>query len=106
MACRVDRSCTRRGRSGSPGEVARKHATQRLVLLTPSSRHEKLSPAFTGYLVKPLRAASLAARLALTPEVTSPDLAPEPPVEPAETAAAPMKGLSILWRKTTRSTRS
>ncbi|MEK9280626.1 MULTISPECIES: ATP-binding protein [unclassified Bradyrhizobium] len=78
------------------GEVARKHATQRLVLLTPSSRHEKLSPAFTGYLVKPLRAASLAARLALTPEVTSPDLAPEPPVEPAETAAAPMKGLSIL----------
>ncbi|OAF09059.1 ATP-binding protein [Bradyrhizobium neotropicale] len=77
------------------GEVARTHATQRLVLLTPSSRHEKLCPAFTGYLVKPLRAASLAARLALTPEVISPDLAPEP-VEPAEAGAAPAKGLSIL----------
>lgn len=76
------------------GEVARAHATQRLVLLTPSSRHEKLSPAFTGFLVKPLRAASLAARLALTPDVASPDLAPEP----VELAAitTPVKGLSIL----------
>ncbi|WP_354112004.1 ATP-binding protein [Bradyrhizobium sp. S3.12.5] len=76
------------------GEVARAHATQRLVLLTPSSRHEKLSPAFTGFLVKPLRAASLAARLALTPEVASPDLAPEP-VEPAA-VTTPANGLSIL----------
>lgn len=76
------------------GEVARAHATQRLVLLTPSSRHEKLSPAFTGFLVKPLRAASLAARLALTPEVASPDLAPEP-VEPAA-VRTPANGLSIL----------
>ncbi|OAF00751.1 hybrid sensor histidine kinase/response regulator [Bradyrhizobium centrolobii] len=77
------------------GEVARTHATQRLVLLTPSSRHEKFAAAFTGYLVKPLRAASLAARLALTPEVTSPDLAPEPPVE-STVGATPAKGLSIL----------
>lgn len=76
------------------GEAARARATQRLVLLTPSSRHEKLSPAFTGFLVKPLRAASLAARLALTPEVTSPDLAPEP-VEPTA-ARTPADGLSIL----------
>lgn len=76
------------------GEVARTHATQRLVLLTPSSRHEKLSPAYTGFLVKPLRAASLAARLALTPEVASPDLAPEP-VEPAA-ITTPAKGLTIL----------
>lgn len=76
------------------GEVARAHATQRLVLLTPSSRHEKLSPAFTGFLVKPLRAASLAARLALTPEVASPDLAPEP-VEPTA-VRTPADGLSIL----------
>ncbi|MCG2669409.1 ATP-binding protein [Bradyrhizobium sp. GCM10023182] len=76
------------------GEAARAHATQRLVLLTPSSRREGLSPAFTGFLVKPLRAASLAARLALTPEVASPDLAPEP----VETTAvrAPTHGLSIL----------
>ncbi|TYL82937.1 response regulator [Bradyrhizobium cytisi] len=76
------------------GEVARAHATQRLVLLTPSSRHDKLSPAFTGFLVKPLRAASLAARLALTPEVASPDLAPEP-VERAA-VRTPANGLSIL----------
>ncbi|MBR0689533.1 response regulator [Bradyrhizobium manausense] len=76
------------------GEVARAHATQRLVLLTPSSRHDKLSPAFTGFLVKPLRAASLAARLALTPDVPSPDLAPEP-VEPAAVKTSP-GGLSIL----------
>jgi CheY-like chemotaxis protein len=64
------------------------------VLLTSGSRHEKLSPAFTGFLVKPLRAASLAARLALTPEVASPDLAPEPPVEAA--GATQARGLSIL----------
>ncbi|MCP3439725.1 ATP-binding protein [Bradyrhizobium sp. CCGUVB14] len=76
------------------GEIARGHATQRLVLLTPSSRHDKLSPAFTGFLVKPLRAASLAARLALTPEVVSPDLAPEP-VEPTA-IKPPARGLSIL----------
>ncbi|MBW7972880.1 ATP-binding protein [Bradyrhizobium sp. BR 10289] len=73
-------------------EAARAHALQRLVLLTPGSRHEEFSPDFTGFLVKPLRAASLAARLALTPEVASPELAPEPPAE----TAAPAKGLSIL----------
>lgn len=76
-------------------EAALAHALQRLVLLTSSSRHEKLSPAFTGFLMKPLRAASLAARLALTPEVPSPDLAPEPLAESSE-GGAPPKGLSIL----------
>ncbi|SFN95924.1 PAS domain S-box-containing protein [Bradyrhizobium sp. Ghvi] len=76
------------------GEAARAHATQRLVLLTPSSRHEKLSTAFTGFLVKPLRAASLAARLALAPEIASPDLAPEP-AEPASVRPR-TSGLSIL----------
>ncbi|MBR1131208.1 PAS domain-containing hybrid sensor histidine kinase/response regulator [Bradyrhizobium iriomotense] len=76
------------------GELARAHAPQRLVLLTSSSRHEKLSPAFTGFLVRPLRAASLAARLTLTPEIPSPDLAPEPPAD--STSTAPVKGLSIL----------
>ncbi|MDA9400078.1 PAS domain-containing hybrid sensor histidine kinase/response regulator [Bradyrhizobium sp. CCBAU 45389] len=76
------------------GETARAHAPQRLVLLTSSSRHEKISPAFTGFLVKPLRAASLAARLTLTPEIPSPDLAPEPPAE--STGAASVKALSIL----------
>jgi CheY-like chemotaxis protein len=75
------------------GEAARSHATQRLVLLTSGSRHEKLSPAFTGFLVKPLRAASLAARLSLPPEVASPDLAPEPAPSPG---TVPAKGLSVL----------
>jgi PAS domain S-box-containing protein len=77
------------------GEAARAHAAQRLVLLTPATRHEQqLSTAFTGYLVKPLRAASLAARLSLTPEVASPDLAPEPPA--GTSPAIVGKGLSIL----------
>ena len=68
-------------------EAARVHATQRLVLLTPATRHERaLSPALTGYLVKPLRAASLAARLSLTPEVAAPDLAPEPPSATSDAA--------------------
>src|ERR1700760_421688 len=50
------------------GQVARAHATQRIVMVTPATRHE-LGPSsgFTGYLVKPLRAASLAARLAAGP---------------------------------------
>ncbi|AMA54955.1 PAS domain-containing hybrid sensor histidine kinase/response regulator [Bradyrhizobium sp. CCGE-LA001] len=76
-------------------EAARTHAIQRLVLLTSSSRHETFSPAFTGFLMKPLRAASLAARLSMTPEVASPDLAPEPSAG-STVNAAPAKGLSIL----------
>jgi PAS domain S-box-containing protein len=78
------------------GAAARAQVTQRLVLLTPATRHEQLSPALTGYLVKPLRAASLAARLSLTPQVTSPDLAPEPPAAAGAAAAPANKGLSIL----------
>jgi PAS domain S-box-containing protein len=49
------------------GEAASKHATRRIVMVTPSTRHELRTPgaaAFTGYLVKPLRTASIAARLA------------------------------------------
>ncbi len=46
------------------GEAAHHHTTRLIVLVTPTSRHE-LAPAapFNGYLVKPLRAASLAARV-------------------------------------------
>ncbi len=52
------------------GDAARVHATQRILMFTPAARQDlKLPAAFTGYLVKPLRAASLAARLAATPEV-------------------------------------
>jgi PAS domain S-box-containing protein len=83
------------------GEAARVHAAQRIVMFTPAARHElKPSATFTGYLVKPLRAASLAARLAAAPEVTAANLAGAAsigtiePAEPATEKSAP--GLSIL----------
>ena len=70
-------------------------------MFTPSTRQElqlAVASAFTGYLVKPLRTASLAARLAAAPEVAAPDIAAEAPVEAAgptaPVSAAP--GLSIL----------
>ena len=85
------------------GEAARTHATQRIVMFTPATRQElQLSgaSAFTGYLVKPLRAASLAARLTTAPEVVAPNLAGDALIEPMDEAAkpapAPVRGLSIL----------
>jgi PAS domain S-box-containing protein len=81
------------------GHAARNHAAQRIVMFTPAARQEiKPSSAFTGYLVKPLRAASLAARLTATPEVTSPSLATEAAIDEAvETVAEkPARGLSVL----------
>jgi PAS domain S-box-containing protein len=85
------------------GETARSHATQRIVMFTPAARHElqpSASSAFTGYLIKPLRAASLAARLTMMPEVPAPDLGGDVLIEAsddAETAAvAPARRLSIL----------
>jgi PAS domain S-box-containing protein len=83
------------------GEAARQHATQRIVMFTPATRHEiQPSSAFTGYLVKPLRAASLAARLSMAPEITAPNIAADELIEAAEhaetPAAASLKGLSIL----------
>src|SRR5271169_5533142 len=51
----------------SLAKAARAHAMQRIVMFTPATRQElqstSASSALTGYLVKPLRAASLAARL-------------------------------------------
>jgi PAS domain S-box-containing protein len=76
-------------------EAARLHATQRIVMFTPATRQElRLSAisALTGYLVKPLRAASLAARLTTAPEVAAPSL--EPAIEPPAMPSA--RGLSIL----------
>jgi PAS domain S-box-containing protein len=85
------------------GEAARAHATQRIVMFTPATRHElqTSSPSiFTGYLVKPLRAASLAARLTTAPEISAPSLAGDAPNEPSDEietpATAPLRGLSIL----------
>ena len=84
-------------------DAARGHAARRIVLLTPATRHElKSSSAFTGYLVKPLRAASLAARLTRTPEVLAPDLAADPLIDAPRRgrgqAGRPRRrgGLSIL----------
>jgi CheY-like chemotaxis protein len=84
-------------------EAARIHATRRIVLFTPASRHELQSPtsaAFTGYLIKPLRAASLATRLTMAPEVLAPDLAGDALIDASDNVAAPSiapaRGLSIL----------
>ena len=86
------------------GEAARAHATQRIVMFTPAARHElqpsSASSAFTGYLVKPLRAASLAARLTMAPEVLAPNLAADAAIEAPDhvetPSTAPSQGLSIL----------
>jgi signal transduction histidine kinase/CheY-like chemotaxis protein len=86
----------------SLGEAARMHATQRIVMFTPADRHElqpaaaSSSRAFTGYLIKPLRAASLAARLSMAPEVTAPNLADEALIETPLPVEAPAQGLSVL----------
>jgi CheY-like chemotaxis protein len=84
-------------------EAARAHAMQRIVMFTPAARHElqpSPSSAFTGNLVKPLRAASLAARLTTAPEIVAPNLAGDSLIEADDTAEAPTivpaRGLSIL----------
>src|SRR3954447_231219 len=83
-------------------EAARLHATQRIVMFTPATRQElqpSATSALTGYLVKPLRAASLAARLTTAPEVTAPNVVGDAVMgldEPAETPPPASKGLSIL----------
>jgi CheY-like chemotaxis protein len=84
------------------GEAARLHATQRIVMFTPATRQDlsaSETAMFTGYLVKPLRASSLAARLTASPEIIAPSLAIEAAAEPnptAPAAAPPDKRLSIL----------
>ncbi|KWV45822.1 hybrid sensor histidine kinase/response regulator [Bradyrhizobium macuxiense] len=82
--------------------AARTHATHRIVMFTPTTRQELLAsstPTFTRYLVKPLRASSLAARLTAAPEIAAPSLAIEALAEPAPAAVpatASDKRLSIL----------
>ena len=87
------------GEVASLGETARMHATQRIVMFTPADRHElqpSVSTAFTGYLIKPLRAASLAARLSMAPEVMAPNLADEALIETPLPVEASAQGLSVL----------
>ena len=91
----------RKPRLARLGEAARIHATQRILMFTPAARHDlKLSSAFTGYLVKPLRAASLAARsdhgagnCRAEPRRRSPDRSADQIETPA---VAPVRGLSVL----------
>ena len=79
---------------------AQSHATQRLVMLTPAARHEllpNLPAAFTGYLVKPLRAATLAARLGAPVEVAAPSIADgDPPTLHDTPPAVTRESLTIL----------
>jgi signal transduction histidine kinase/DNA-binding response OmpR family regulator len=79
--------------------LARRHAARRLILLTPANRHEARDlkeKGFTGYLIKPLRAASLAARLAAPVETFSADDS-TPESNPAAISTAPAAtSLSIL----------
>jgi len=82
----------------SLGADARGYAAERIVMFTPSTRHDlAISSAFTGYLVKPLRAASLAARLSRTADFNGPGLAFDAPTAPVAAPPAPVTpGLSVL----------
>ncbi len=82
------------------GNVAALDVPRRIVLITPAERHELpafKSAGFTGYLVKPVRAASLAARLAPDDdfERASADTQTDNATA-ADTAARGHQGLSIL----------
>ena len=84
-------------------EAARPFAIQRIVMFTPAARHElqfSAASGLTGYLVKPMRAASLATRLANPPEISAPGLADEALMEPGKVAdtipVAAARGLSVL----------
>ena len=69
---------------------------RRIVLVTPAMRNELAAlkeAGFTGYLIKPVRAASLAARFS-TDDAFDPGAATEIPETPS--AAQPDGGLSIL----------
>jgi PAS domain S-box-containing protein len=82
------------------GNVAALDVPRRIVLITPAERHELPTfqqAGFTGYLVKPVRAASLAARLA--PEDAFDHASAEATAEngnSANAAATGDQGLSIL----------
>jgi PAS domain S-box-containing protein len=73
---------------------------RRIVLITPGDRHELTAlqaAGFTGYLVKPVRAASLAARFAAeTQPFEREPAADETPEAPLVPAAGASSGLAIL----------
>lgn len=77
-------------------EAARGHAAQRIVLVTPATRQDlgASGSAFTGFLVKPLRAASLAARLSVADDAMASPLVVDDAAEPLPVAGA--SKLSVL----------
>ena len=80
-------------------ETAVPYSTQRIVMFTPAMRHEMrpaTTTAFTGYLVKPLRGASLAARLSHPTETVAPTLAADDLIEPETPSPVARDGLSVL----------
>jgi PAS domain S-box-containing protein len=84
--------------------AAMPHAVHRIVTFTPALRHEyrdAIDGPFTGYLVKPLRAASLAIRLnaPTPPSTTIETIEAAPDDEPSgskTSKVATRRGLSIL----------
>jgi PAS domain S-box-containing protein len=73
---------------------------RRIVLITPAERHELpalLAAGFNGYLVKPIRTASLAARLTASDKLQAEDFAPrEGEAEASIRPAAGAPTLSVL----------
>jgi PAS domain S-box-containing protein len=85
------------------GKAAQSHATHRIIMTTPAARRE-MPPgglvSFTGFLVKPLRATSLAARLTMPIALDAPKFAsdelPDPvAIDPTSSRTLSM-ALSIL----------
>jgi PAS domain S-box-containing protein len=84
--------------------MAAPHAVHRLVIFTPATRHEYrdvIRDHFTGYLVKPLRAASLASRLCVPPRpvadiAAGETMADDEPGDIQTPKAAARRGLSVL----------
>jgi len=73
------------------------HAARRIAVFTPAERHDlrpEENASFNGYLVKPVRTASLAARLADDAPSIAPDLQIDMDADAPKTLAA--KSLSVL----------
>ena len=81
------------------GDLARLAVARRIVLIRPTERHELPAlkvAGFTGYLVKPVRAASLAARLAAEAGLEDMPAEISDASDAANAAAVSGKGLSVL----------
>ena len=84
------------GKMIAHGDVGKLDVPRRIVLITPGERHELpalKAAGFTGYLVKPVRAASLAARLTMGESFESAPAEADGESGAAAGAAASGKGL-------------